>query len=209
VSSLQRWSEEGATTDELSLLELSRRERAPAQARTRALKALGIGVVATSTTTTAVAAAGKGGVSALLKLAALSAIGVGVAAGGVVLHSAHERGQEAKASHARSPASCLGQRGGGGGGSSRVRFEQHRTGSCQLSASRGSFGCVSRNVVSGGNGARACPPSAGRTQTQRRAASARTLSNAISGRRAGIGGHRPARASYARKRGSQWRSSAR
>ena len=99
MSSLQRWSEEGATTDELSLLELSRCERPPTQARTRALEALGIGVVATSTTTSAVAAVGKGGASALLKLAALSVIGVGVAAGGVVLHSAHERGQETKATH--------------------------------------------------------------------------------------------------------------
>jgi hypothetical protein len=90
VSELRRWSEEGATTHELSLLEVSRRERAPAQARARTLKALGIGA-ATSTAASTAMAASKGGLGALGKLTALALLGGGLVGGGLVVRGVQQR----------------------------------------------------------------------------------------------------------------------
>lgn len=94
MSELRRWSEEGAPGEAASLLETSRRERAPARARARTLEALGVAVAgSTAATGTAVAATNtvtKGGLTLLMKIAALSLVGGGiVAGGGAVVHSAH------------------------------------------------------------------------------------------------------------------------
>jgi hypothetical protein len=84
VKPLKRWPEEGVTADELSLLQLSRRERAPVEARVRTLGALGAMSATTGATASALAAAGTSGLSALAKLAAV--LGASLAAPGVVLH---------------------------------------------------------------------------------------------------------------------------
>ncbi|HTA90028.1 MAG TPA: hypothetical protein VK745_10645 [Polyangiaceae bacterium] len=95
MSELRRWSEEGARGDAALLLEASRRERAPAQARARTLEALGVAVAgsaaATSTALAATNAATKGGLTLLLKAAALSLVGGGIIAGVAVVHSAQLR----------------------------------------------------------------------------------------------------------------------
>ena len=57
MSDLRRWSEDGATATERSLLESSRQEHAPARARERVSKALGLAVVASSVTGAATATA--------------------------------------------------------------------------------------------------------------------------------------------------------
>jgi hypothetical protein len=103
MSELRRWSEEGATVDELSLLEASRRERAPAQSRARTLQALGIAAAAATTATATAtatsssaaataASATKGGLTVLTKIAVFSLAASGVVGGGVAvrarLHSA-------------------------------------------------------------------------------------------------------------------------
>lgn len=94
MSELRRWSEEGATPDEALLVEVSRRERAPAQTRVRTLEALGVAVAASAATagaaTAGTAAAAphivvKAGFSALAKLAALSVVGGGIVAGAIVV----------------------------------------------------------------------------------------------------------------------------
>jgi len=54
VSDLRRWAEEGATAEEIALIEASRRERAPSHARLGTLEALAL---AAAVTTTAAAAA--------------------------------------------------------------------------------------------------------------------------------------------------------
>jgi hypothetical protein len=95
MSELRRWSEEGAG-EAASLLEASRRERAPTRARARTLEALGIVVAgsaaATGTAVAATNAATNGGLTLLMKVAVLSLVGGGIVAGGVaVVHSAHRR----------------------------------------------------------------------------------------------------------------------
>jgi len=89
VNELRRWSEEGATPAELSLLEVSRREQAPARARARALGALGI-AVALSTVTATTAAATSRSVGVLLKVLGVSLVGGGLVAGGLAVHRAHQ-----------------------------------------------------------------------------------------------------------------------
>jgi hypothetical protein len=96
MSELRRWSEEGVQGEAAFLLETSRRERAPSRARARTLEALGLAVAgSTAAAGAAVAAtnaATKGGLTLLLKVAALSVLGGGIVAGGVaVAHSAHLR----------------------------------------------------------------------------------------------------------------------
>jgi len=86
MSDLRRWSEEDATPEELSLLELARRRRAEPAQRAAVLSALGVGVA----TTAAGAAGAAGAVSVTTKLAALALLasaGVGVA----LLHSRAEQ----------------------------------------------------------------------------------------------------------------------
>jgi hypothetical protein len=100
MSELRRWSEEGASGEAASLLETSRRERPPARARARTLEALGLAVAgsaaATGTAVAATSAATKGGLTLLIKIAALSLVGGAIVAGGVaVVHSAHLRGARA------------------------------------------------------------------------------------------------------------------
>jgi hypothetical protein len=82
MSELRRWSEEGATPDELSLLDASRAERAPAPARSRAFKVLGLAVGVT-TTTTATATASSAVLGTWTKLMGISVLVGGVAALGV------------------------------------------------------------------------------------------------------------------------------
>jgi hypothetical protein len=89
VSNLRRWSEEGATAHEISLLEASRSERAPPYARARTLKVLALAGVLTSATTTTTAAAttavaAKSAPPLLIKILAFSLFG-GIVAGGVVV----------------------------------------------------------------------------------------------------------------------------
>jgi hypothetical protein len=95
VSELRRWSEEGATADEMALVEASRRERAPSSARARTLKALGIAAAvtsaATSTTVAATtAAAAKGGLSVLTKVLVISLVGGGIVAGGLAVRASRQ-----------------------------------------------------------------------------------------------------------------------
>ena len=96
MSELRRWSEEGAQGEAAFLLETSRRERAPARARARTLEALGLAVAgsaaATGAAVAATNAATKGGLTLLIKVAALSLVGGGIVAGGVaVVQSARLR----------------------------------------------------------------------------------------------------------------------
>jgi hypothetical protein len=89
VSELRRWSEEGATADEVSLLEALRRERAPSHLRARTLRTLGVAAAVTTATTTTTAATTaavtKGGLTALTKVLAVSMLGGGIVAGGLVI----------------------------------------------------------------------------------------------------------------------------
>ena len=90
MTELRRWSEEGATSDEIALLEASRRERPSARAQARALRALGVAVGATTIGTTApvaAAAATKGGLTFLSKIVILSLVGGGVVAGGATVRA--------------------------------------------------------------------------------------------------------------------------
>ena len=109
MSDLRRWSEEGATAEEISLLEVSRRERAPSHARSRTLRALGVGAAmttaATTTTTAATAvAATTGGLSALTKILAISLLGGAVAGGLFVRRSHHAVAPSGAASVAQTTA---------------------------------------------------------------------------------------------------------
>jgi len=90
MTELRRWSEEGATAAELSLLEISRRERVPAQARTRALQGLGLVAVASSVAGAAAAAAATGrSAGVLLKLLSIPVLSAGLLAGGLAIERAH------------------------------------------------------------------------------------------------------------------------
>jgi len=89
MSELRRWSEEGATAAELSLLEVSRREQAPPQARTRTLGALGLAVAVGTATGTAVATTSRSGVGLLLKVVGVSLLGGGLVVTGLAMHRAH------------------------------------------------------------------------------------------------------------------------
>ncbi|HEY1532502.1 MAG TPA: hypothetical protein VGF76_00740, partial [Polyangiaceae bacterium] len=83
MSELRRWSEEGATAAELSLLEVSRREQAPAQARVRLAAAV------STATGTAVAATTRSGVGLLLKVLGASLLGGGLVVTGLAVRRAH------------------------------------------------------------------------------------------------------------------------
>lgn len=86
MSDLRRWSEDGATASELSLLESSRREHAPARARERAAKALGLAALASSVTGAATATAmTTRGSAFLLKLLSIPVVGAGLVVGGVAV----------------------------------------------------------------------------------------------------------------------------
>ena len=89
MSELRRWSEEGATAAELSLLEVSRREQAPAQARARTLGALGLAVAVSTATSTAVATTSRSGVGLLLKVLGASLLSGGLVVTGLAIHRAH------------------------------------------------------------------------------------------------------------------------
>jgi hypothetical protein len=104
VNELRRWSEEGATPTELSLLEVSRREHAPAQARARALGALGIAVAVSTVTATTAAATGRS-VGVLLKVLGVSLVGGGLVAGGIAVHRAHQATATATVSQPRTVSS--------------------------------------------------------------------------------------------------------
>ncbi len=89
MTELRPWSEEGATPAEQALLELSRREHAPAGARARALEALGL-VAAASTVaamTSAAATTGRG-TAVILKLVSIPLVGAGLVAGGWAIERA-------------------------------------------------------------------------------------------------------------------------
>jgi hypothetical protein len=95
VSELRRWSEEGATADEIAMVEASRHERAPSSARARTLKALGVAAVVTSATTSTTvaattAAATKGGLTALAKVLAIALVGGGIVAGGFAVRGSRQ-----------------------------------------------------------------------------------------------------------------------
>jgi hypothetical protein len=94
MSELRRWSAEGATAEEIALLEAGRgvQPSASAQARARALRALGAGAaVATIGTTAPLAAATKSGLTLASKVLVLSLVGSGVVAGAVAVRASHPR----------------------------------------------------------------------------------------------------------------------
>lgn len=111
MSDLRRWSEEGATPEEIALVEAAQRDRAPADARLRTLEALAVAAAVTTTAaasataaaTTAATTAGAmtpagatgvavtaatGGLSVATKVVAISMLG-GIVAGGVVVSASH------------------------------------------------------------------------------------------------------------------------
>lgn len=120
MSDLRRWFEEGATAEEISLLETSQRERPPADARDRTLMALGLAAAVTTTATASTTAAAAttaatttaatttaatataatttgaavvattGGLTVLTKVLAVSMLG-GIVAGGVVVRASHRQ----------------------------------------------------------------------------------------------------------------------
>jgi len=75
MSELRRWSEEDATAEELSLLEVARRRRALPAQRAAVLSALGLGVSASAASAAGIAGLG----TKLVGLALLASVGVGVA----------------------------------------------------------------------------------------------------------------------------------
>jgi hypothetical protein len=90
MSELRRWTEEGASPAESSLLEASRAERAPDEARARALRVLGVAGVVTATSATATTAtASVAGLATWTKLVGLAVIVGGATVGGV--YAARER----------------------------------------------------------------------------------------------------------------------
>jgi hypothetical protein len=84
MTELRRWSEEGATEDELRLLEESRSERASPASRARIAGAIGAGAALTAVSTTGAATAAtattSGGLATVWKLAGVVAL-VGAGAG--------------------------------------------------------------------------------------------------------------------------------
>jgi hypothetical protein len=95
MSDLRPWSEEDATADELSLLEVARRRRALPSQRAAVLSALGVGVA-----TSAASAAGIAGFGTkLVGLALLASIGAGVA----VFYPSHGKPDVAVAPRAAAP----------------------------------------------------------------------------------------------------------
>jgi hypothetical protein len=94
MSELRRWSADGATAEEVALLEAGRGVPLPAsaQARARALRALGVGAaVATIGTTAPLAAATKSGLTLASKVVILSLVGSGVVAGAVAVRASYPR----------------------------------------------------------------------------------------------------------------------
>jgi len=79
MSDLRRWSEEGASPEELSLLDVARRRRAEPEQRAAVLSALGVGVATTAAGAAGAGAAGVSGLTTkLVGLALLASAGVGV-----------------------------------------------------------------------------------------------------------------------------------
>jgi TolA-binding protein len=105
MSDLRRWSEEDATAEELSLLDVARRRRALPAQRAAVLSALGVGVA--TTTAAAAGVAGVGGLATkLVGLALLASVGVGV--GVTLLHSGADKRPQAPApSAATLPAATM------------------------------------------------------------------------------------------------------
>jgi hypothetical protein len=90
VSELRRWSESGATPDEISLIQALRRDCAPPHLQGKTLKALGVAAAVGSAATAANAAAmtataTKGGLGALAKVLAVSLLGGGIVLGGAMV----------------------------------------------------------------------------------------------------------------------------
>ena len=93
MSDLRRWTEEGATDAESSLLEAARRERAPSKTR---IKVLGLAAAVATTTAatniaaTTAAATKSGGLAALTKILAVSLLGGGIIVGGVIVRETRQ-----------------------------------------------------------------------------------------------------------------------
>jgi hypothetical protein len=105
MTELRRWLEEGATADEIALLEASRQERPSAWAQARTFRALGAAAATTiGTATLPAAAAAKGGLTFLSKIVILSLVGGGVMTGGVVVRAARHRAQASLTSAVARPA---------------------------------------------------------------------------------------------------------
>jgi hypothetical protein len=95
VSDIKRWSEEGATTTEISMLEAVRRESPPADVCSRTLKTLGLAAATTALATPSVAAPTgaltKSGLSFLTKVLAISLVG-GIVGGGLLVTRSRNAG---------------------------------------------------------------------------------------------------------------------
>ena len=95
MSDIKRWSEEGATTTEISMLEAVRRESPPADVCSRTLKTLGLATATTALATPSVAtptgALTKSGLSFLSKVLTISLFG-GIVAGGLLVTRSHKAG---------------------------------------------------------------------------------------------------------------------
>jgi hypothetical protein len=94
MTELRRWSEEGATAREMTLLDASRRQRLPEHTLARTLRAVGVATAATAVGTTSTAAAAtQGGLTVASKVLILSLLGSGVVTGGLVVRAAHHQAQ--------------------------------------------------------------------------------------------------------------------
>ncbi len=95
MSDIKRWSEEGATTTEISMLEAARRESPPVDVCSRTLKTLGLATATTALATPSVAtptgALTKSGLSLLTKIVAISLFG-GIVGGGLLVTRSHNAG---------------------------------------------------------------------------------------------------------------------
>ena len=94
MTELRRWSEEGATAQEMTLLDASRRQSVPEHTLARTLRAVGVAAAATAVGTTSTAAAAtQGGLTLASKVLILSLVGSGVVAGGLAVRAAHHQAQ--------------------------------------------------------------------------------------------------------------------
>lgn len=99
MSDIKRWSEEGATTTEISMLEAVRRESPPADVCSRTLKTLGLAAATTALATplaapsvaTPTAALTKSGLGFSAKVLTISLLG-GVVAGGLLVTRSRNAG---------------------------------------------------------------------------------------------------------------------
>lgn len=106
MSSLRPWSEEGASDEELRLIDSSSRERPDGAARTRTLMALGVGVSPLGRPLPAAASMG-GRAGPLAKLLVVAAIGGGAIAGFWWLRPASRVVASANRTEAAAPAISL------------------------------------------------------------------------------------------------------